>query len=100
MPPLPPGKERIAIRLDAGLLEYLRDAVALAEGASPLDDGQDSGEGFMSAGEAQNPIRNAGVPPAVAGASRSRARAGCPRDSGRDARATIGCRLLEDRARS
>jgi len=37
--------------------------------------------------------RGAGVPPAVAGASRSRARAGCPRDSGRDARATsVHCR--------
>jgi len=33
--------------------------------------------------------RSAGVPPAVAGASRSRARAGCPRPRGRDARATI-----------
>jgi hypothetical protein len=31
----------------------------------------------------------AGVSPAVAGASRSRARAGCLRDSGRDARTTI-----------
>ena len=31
----------------------------------------------------------AGVSPAVAGASRSRAPAGCPRDSGRDARTTI-----------
>jgi len=32
--------------------------------------------------------RGAGVPPAVAGASRPRARAGCPRDSGQDARTT------------
>jgi hypothetical protein len=32
--------------------------------------------------------RGAGVSPAVAGASRSRARAGCPCHSGRDARAT------------
>ena len=31
----------------------------------------------------------AGVSPAVAGASCSRARAGCPPDSGRDARTTI-----------
>ena len=30
--PLPPGKERITIRLDADILEYFRDAVDRAGG--------------------------------------------------------------------
>ena len=45
---------------------------------------------MMGTGETSSAsLRGAGVPPAVAGASRSRARAGCPRHSGRDARSTL-----------
>ena len=32
--PIPPGKERITIRLDADILEYFRDAVERAEGGN------------------------------------------------------------------
>jgi uncharacterized protein (DUF4415 family) len=32
--PVPPGKERITIRLDADILEYFRDVVERAEGGN------------------------------------------------------------------
>ena len=49
-----------------------RAASLIQDHAPPPDDWKDPRERFMIAGAAQNPIRSAGVPPAVTGASRSR----------------------------